>query len=291
MRLFTAGLVSSLVVTSALFSACSNDSGGSGSGGTGGSSGSGGSSTTGGSAGSGESSGNGGSGAVAPGGAGEAGSTDASGGSSATGGNAGEAGATGTEASGGTSDTGGSGGTGGGGTGGDATGGTGGTGAHGGTGGSGGTGGGKGGTPTPNIGCMGSVATESSHELTSCGMSISRIDGSGQAQFTLGLQGKDASNGELTLTLQFTDVPSAATYTFDSGGYANFDSSWYEGTTLYTADAHDGIVGLGSLSVEIDTIDGPFTAGSTTFYTATGSIGGMLQSPPAPGSAALDITF
>ena len=65
------------------------------------------------------------------------------------------------------------GGTGGGGTGGDTTGGTGGD-FNGGSGGSGG----KGTTTTPKVACMGSVTTDTSHELTSCGLSVSKIGGS-----------------------------------------------------------------------------------------------------------------
>ncbi len=293
-RLFTVRFVSSLAVSLALFAGCSNGSSPSDSG-SAGNSGTGGGSATGG---------------TSHGASGEAGATSANGGSaaggsSATGGGAGEAGSTdasGGSAAGGTggNETGGTGGTGGdvtGGTGGDVTGGTGGGGTggdlNGGTGGSGGTGGTKGGTPSPNVGCKGSVASDSgSHELTSCGFSVSKIPGSGQTQFTLGLQGNDESKNGLTVTLQFTDAPTATTYTFASTDYAQFNSLWDEdgGKTVYTATAYDGIVGVGSITVEFDTIDGPFTLGGTTFYTVSGSISANLVNPPS-GMADVEITF
>jgi len=277
MRLITAGSIGSFVVTVAFFAACSSDSGGGTGGGSGGSSGS--SATVGGSS-------------------GEAGSTAASGGSSGTGGsvaNGGEAGGleagAGNVTTGGGSGTGGesAGGTGGGGTGGDSTGGTGGD-LNGGSGGSGGTGGGKGATPSPNVGCMGSVTSSKSHELTSCGLSVSKIASAGQTQFSLGIQGKDAADDGLTLTLQFTDAPTATTYTFASSDYMAFESTWNEGSTIYTATAYAGIAGIGDLSVTFDTIDGPFTLGSTTFYTVTGSVSGSLENPPSD-SATLDLKF
>lgn len=277
-QLLTAGLFSSLAITAAVLAGCSNSS--TPDAGTGGSAGS--------SGGSEDSGGSGGGGPISPGGSGEAGSTDASGGSSATG-MAGEAGSS--EASGGSSAAGGNGGTSGdttGGTGGDLTGGTGGTGgdASGGTGGSGGT---KGSTPSPKIDCTGSVTSDAKHELTSCGLSVSMIAGA-QTMFTLGLQGKDANNDGLTLTLQFTDEPTADTYTFASTDYAAFDSEWSEGTTIYTATAYGGVAGIGDITVEFDTIDGPFTLASTTFYEVTGSIHATLANPPS-GSATLDVTF
>ncbi|HTQ07799.1 MAG TPA: hypothetical protein VMI54_28290 [Polyangiaceae bacterium] len=272
---------------------CSNGSSPS----NGGSSGSAGTSS--GSAGTSGDGGTGGSGAVSGGSSGEAGSTDTSGGSSASGGSSGEAGGpegdftggTGGDVTGGT----GGGGTGGdttGGTGGDVTGGTGGTGGDttGGTSGTSGTGGSKGGTPSPNVGCMGTVATGGVNKLTSCGLSVSQIAGSGQTQMTLGVQGKDANNDGLTLTLEFTDVPTATTYTFASSDYTLFDSTWNEGTDAYAATAYSGTVGIGSIKVEFDTIDGPFTLGGTTFYTVSGSISATLENPPS-GSADVELTF
>jgi hypothetical protein len=270
-------LVSSFALTTALLVGCSNDSP-SNSGNSGGGSGAA-TSGAGGQAGSTDASG--GSSATSAGG--EAGSTDASGGSFATGGSGG------TEETGGTGGGNPTGGSGGGGTGGDATGGTGvgGTGV-GGSGGGGGTGA-KGGLSSPNVGCTGSVGTDSAHELTSCGLSVSKVGS--QTQFSLGLQGKDENNDGLTVTLAFTDVPTATTYTFASSDYTNFNSTWNESTTIYTATAADGFAGVGSLSVEIDSIDGPFAAGSTTFYTVSGSIKGSLVTFPTQGMASLDIKF
>jgi hypothetical protein len=255
MRFITTGSVWSFAVTVALFTACSNDSGSSGHGGSGG---------------SGASSGSGGTSAGSSGDAGDAdasGGTSGKGGTGANGGTGGEAG--GLEAGAGNVTPGGTGGTGG-----ESTGGT----------------GGKGTTPTPNVGCTGSVTSEQSHELTSCGLSVSKIAGSGQTQFSLELQGKDADDHGLTLTLQFTDVPTASTYTFASSDYMAFDSTWNEGSTTYTATAYAGFAGIGDLTVEFDTIDGPFTLGSTTFYTVTGSVSGTLENPPS-GSATLDLRF
>jgi hypothetical protein len=286
--------VSSFAVTAALFIGCSNSSSPSTPNSAGSNGDSGGSGNGGGSGGS----------AGSLGASGEAGGPESSGGSSATNGVAGEAGST--ESSGGSFMSGGTGGGGSGGdatggTGGDSTGGTGGSDSTGGTGGSdstGGTGGGamggsggsggKGSTPSPNVGCMGTVTSDANHRLTSCGFSVSKM--SGQAQFTLALQGKDANNDGLTLTLQFTDVPTAMTYTFESTDYMAYNSTWNQGSTIYTATAYDGIAGLGSLFVQFDTVDGPFTLASTTFYVVTGNITGTLNNPPS-GIAMLELTF